>query len=417
MEFIILVELSAIQKLFREAIVGLSITVFGGLLTGILWSQLTNILQTDPALFTIIGIFALIPVIGQMRGNISGIFISRLGTGLHLGTIHPSLKNRSNELNNTILMNILISLFSPIWVAIIVFIFDKLNRGNIAFYTFIFIAMIAGIISASLQIILALIVAFSIFRSGRDPDVLAYPILSATGDVITAIGMIGSIFLFQSYFEFENGVFTDIISLFSILFLVVFLVIIFSRPIRSRLDFNIFNLLAESIPIIFIATIIGAVVGILTTNLGSYPGIILLVPVFMAYTGSLGAIVGSKFTTAYYLGALNTKEGKISIYIETPLVLFAIGLFLSTILGIIAYNLSIFLAFDLPPNTDLIRFLSICWAAGLITTLFSIFNSLLVGNISFQRGIDADNIIVPITSTFGDLVAILTIITTITIFV
>ena len=52
----------------------------------------------------------------------------------------------------------------------------------------------------------------------------------------------------------------------------------------------------------------------------------------------------------------------------------------------------------------------ICWLTGLITTLFSIINSLLVGNITFQRGIDADNVIVPFTSTIGDLVAIISLV-------
>ena len=51
-----------------------------------------------------------------------------------------------------------------------------------------------------------------------------------------------------------------------------------------------------------------------------------------------------------------------------------------------------------------------CWVSGFIATIFSISNSLIVGNISFQRGIDADNIIVPLTSTLGDLVAVISIV-------
>lgn len=401
------------QKLFREAIFALSISVFGGLFTGVLWSRLNEDLNILPLLA---GIIALVPVIGQMRGNISGIFTSRLGTGLNLGNIKPSIRNRSQELNNTILMNVLVSLFSPIWVSIVVFLLYIVSTPVLTpvltYYLFLSIALIAGIFSASIQILLALIVAFRIFRSGQDPDILAYPILSSTGDIITVLGILIGIYIFQNYLTLNDELIKIIIILSALLSLAIFIIIIFSRPIRSRFEFNIIHLLSESIPVIFVAAIIGAIVGIIAANI-EIKVLIIILPAYMAYTGSLGAIIGSKYTTAYYLGILETN-GKNSIYFQTPVILLSIGIILSTLLGIIGFKLGEILGL-LPPYLDQLGFLIICWFTGLITTIFSIISSLIVGSLSFQRGIDADNVIIPLTSTFGDLVAILAIVLTATI--
>ncbi|MHA2362868.1 MAG: magnesium transporter [Candidatus Hodarchaeales archaeon] len=391
------------RKLFQEALFALGISVFGGLFTGILWADISQKL----AIF--VGILALIPVIGQMRGNISGIFTSRLGTGLHLGSIEPSIRNRSKELNNTLIMNILVSFFTPIWVALIVYILHFISGGTTEFYHFFIIALFAGIISASIQMILTITIAFGIYKGGRDPDVLAYPLLSATGDVITAIGIIGGIYVDQHVFHLQSHMMRFIVEIFSLFLLAFFLIITLSRPIRSRLEFDIFNLLSEAVPVVFLAVIIGAIVGIVMEGNITYAGILLILPSYMAYTGSMGAIIGSKYTTAYYLGLLDTRSGKINTYLQTPVILIVIGIILSTLLGIIGYYVAIFFDLDLP-KPDMFSFLFICWITGVLTTLFSIFNSLLVGNITFQHGIDADNVIVPFTSTIGDLVAIITIV-------
>ena len=98
-------------KFFRESLIALGITIFGELITGSLWGSFYS------KFLVIAGIIALIPVIGENRGNISGIFTSRLGTGLHLGSIKPSLRKRTKELNNTILMNLVLTLTIPVWTS------------------------------------------------------------------------------------------------------------------------------------------------------------------------------------------------------------------------------------------------------------------------------------------------------------
>jgi cation transporter-like permease len=122
----------------------------------------------------------------------------------------------------------------------------------------------------------------------------------------------------------------------------------------------------------------------------------------MSYTGATGSIVGSTFTTSYHLG-----QPMKHLYFNSPLIILFIGSILGLILGITSFFIATTLNFSLPNNFSLISYLFLCLFTSLITTGFAILNSLILGNISFKRGIDADNVIVPLTSTFGDLVTIL----------
>ncbi|MFV2015718.1 MAG: magnesium transporter [Candidatus Heimdallarchaeota archaeon] len=383
------------EKFFRESFLALSVTVIGGLLTGIIWSSLYD------SFLLLAGVIALIPVISQMRGNISGIFTSRLGTGLHLGYISPSFTKRSNELNNSILMNVILSFLIPIWVAFVVYLFNFIGNGQTPFFRFLIIGFLGSIFAGSVQIIITLFIAFKVYKKGMDPDVVVYPILSLTADIITVLVIFVAFNIENFLYIHVNFFFQILLEMIFIFIFILFLIIIFSRPIRSKIDFELVNLLAESVPVVLITVIIGGIVGIILNDSIPYQGIILILPVFMAFTGSMSSIVGSTLTTAYHLGSPMKQ-----FYINIPLVLILVGSILSILLGIIGYSISILLGFSLP-NESLIFYLAISFFTGLFTTIFSIIISLILGNITFKKGIDADNVIVPITSTIGDLVAIL----------
>jgi mgtE-like transporter len=195
-----------------------------------------------------------------------------------------------------------------------------------------------------------------------------------------------------------------ILELLALVILLSFLIYVFGRS-KTRNQFQVFNLLYEIIPVLFTVSIIASLAGILFNSNVLYTGIIIIIPVFMAYTGSTASIIGSRYTTAYFLGTLQSEKGRKNIYLIEPLIIFIIGLFLSTILGLVAFSLSILLDLSLP-STNFLSYLIICWITGIITTGYSIISSLIVGNIVFRKGIDADNVIVPFSSTTGDLIAI-----------
>ena len=190
------------------------------------------------------------------------------------------------------------------------------------------------------------------------------------------------------------------------------LVIIFSKKARkiAKLNYDFFNLLKESIPIIMVSIIIGGTVGIILNNGISDAGILLILPIYMSFTGAVGSVIGSKFTTSYYLGSLSTYHGKIETYVVSPLILITVGICLSTALGIVAFNLSSFLSFKLASSVTITNYVISCILIGITTTSLAIILALVLGNFTFRWGLDADNVIVPLSTTLGDLIAIVSVI-------
>ncbi|MHA1982768.1 MAG: magnesium transporter [Candidatus Hodarchaeales archaeon] len=372
------------------------------MVTGSLWALII------PIIASIVGILTLLPVIANMRGNLSGIFSSRLGTGLNLGVIKPKFSERTKDLNKTIISNIIASLFTPIWVSFIVWIFHSVITGSsTSFGSFIIIALSASIFSLTLTIPITILFSFNIFNRGIDPDVLGYPLLSNIADIITVAGIIVGFYVNSLFYDVFLEKFSFIFEFISIFILLSFLIYTFGRS-KTRNQFEVFNLLYEIIPVLFFVSIIASLAGIIFNSNIQYTGIILIIPVFMAYTGATASIIGSRYTTAYFLGSLQSEKGRRNVYFIDPLIIFCIGIVLSTLLGLIAYSLSSLLNLTLP-NKNLLTYLIICWITGIITTSYSIISSLIIGNIVFKKGIDADNIIVPFSSTTGDLIAILAI--------
>ena len=376
--------------------------MLGSLLTGSLWAFLS------PTLAGIAGILALLPVVANMRGNLSGIFSSRLGTGLNLGLIKPKFSERTNDLNKTIISNIIASIITPIWVSLVIWFLSNLtSETETPFGNFLIIALIASIFSFTLTIPITLFVSFNIFKRGIDPDTLGYPLLSNVADIITVLGIIVGFTINSIFKESLLEIFNVFLEIIAIFVLFTFLIYTFGRS-KTRDQFEVFNLLYEIIPVLFIVAIIASFTGIIFNENLSYTGVIIIVPVFMAYTGATASIIGSRYTTAYFLGSLQTTSGKKAVYVFDPIIITFIGITLSTVLGITAYSIANFAHLDLP-KPDLFSYLIICWITGFITTTYSIISSLFVGNYVFRKGIDADNVIVPFSSTTGDLVAILAI--------
>lgn len=399
-------------KFFRESLIALGITIFGELITGSLWGSFRS------EFLLIAGIIALIPVIGENRGNISGIFTSRIGTGLHLGSIKPSLRRRTKELNDTIIMNIILTLSIPVWTALVVYAWDVFTGGTTSYFQFFFVAFVAALIMLTIQPLLTLIISFIVYKRGLDPDVVVYPVISVIADVITSLAILTAVTLEIMYFKSSTtDIFEKLAEVLALVYFASFITISFSATVRAKLHLNldVFHLFKESLPVILTSIMIGSFVGYILDNEVSNNNatvniILLILPIFMSYSGAAGSVIGSKFTTSYHLGALTTRSGKLDTYLFSPAILIGVCVALTAVLGVVGFTISGYLNFNLPANVTIINYMLACVLIGMITTILSIIIALVLGNITFRRGLDADNVIVPLSTTLGDFVAIVTVV-------
>lgn len=312
-------------------------------------------------------------------------------------------------------MNVVLTLTIPVWTSLVVFIFDFFTGGTTSYFQFLFVALGAALIMITIQPILTLAISFIVYMKGLDPDVVVYPIISVIADIITSLAIFFVISLEIITFRSSHTTnFEKFFEIIAIIYFSIFVFLTFSRTLqrKSKMNFDLFNLLRESLPIILCSIIIGSIVGaileIVSVN-KSFQGILLILPIFMSYTGAVGSVIGSKFNTNYHLGALSTRSGKIDMYLFSPAVLLIVCVFLSSILGVVAFFIAGFLNFELPVGASLVTFVLACILIGILTTSLSIMLSLILGNITFKRGLDDENVIVPLTTTLGDLIAIISV--------
>ncbi len=166
------------------------------------------------------------------------------------------------------------------------------------------------------------------------------------------------------------------------------------------------KILKESMPVLTMAAIISIFAGfIMNRNLDMFlalPGIIIIMPSFINTSGSLTSVLSSRLSSALHLGLVHPKLHKtktlernlISIYIS------AVISFMVT--GIIAGLFNMFFGLE----TSFIFFALAVLIAGLSSVVLLSFLSVIFSYVSFGRGIDPDNWVIPMLTSIGDFVGI-----------
>ncbi|NIO21878.1 MAG: hypothetical protein GTN76_14395, partial [Candidatus Aenigmarchaeota archaeon] len=177
-----------------------------------------------------------------------------------------------------------------------------------------------------------------------------------------------------------------------------------------------FQIIWQALPTLLGAAVLGVSAGLIlelrAEIMGKFPGIFIPIPIFMALTGGIGSIVGSKFTTAHHLGVLNGVGGKIETYIGNSLIIIVTGALISLLVGSLTILLASVFSLPLPGLNPYLTTLLLCFITGLACTLLSVCAAILIGQLAFQWGLDPDNLIMPLVSSFGDVFAIAVLLTT-----
>ncbi|MFX1519362.1 MAG: magnesium transporter [Promethearchaeota archaeon] len=170
--------------------------------------------------------------------------------------------------------------------------------------------------------------------------------------------------------------------------------------------YNVRRIVRESIFVILICVVLDLQAGVLLDlNIDTFlqwTALLLLIPSYLAMGGNIGTILGSRLTSALYLGAIEpkflkwTKIGK-----ENLAASLLLGLCAFFFVGMVTFVTSVFLNLSFPGVGKLLL-LTLVSGFLLIAclSLLTFFTALL----AFRRGLDPDNIVAPIIATSGDLI-------------
>ena len=164
---------------YRETLPVLLLSAVGGLFAGAVLGGM------EAELKRVAGLIVLVPALLATRGNVYGSLGARLGSALHQGLVEPQFTLGNDRLNRAVAASMTNGVLVSAFAATLAFsLLLALGRSSAGLGTLVGIAVIAGLISGLLLTAAVISVVFLGYRRGLNPDTLAGPVVTTTGDVV-----------------------------------------------------------------------------------------------------------------------------------------------------------------------------------------------------------------------------------------
>ena len=381
----------------KEGLIALLICAVGDLIAGIILGKMTFFLETFP------GLLVIIPGAIGMRGNIFGSFASRLSTNLHIGLIAPEFEF-SEQLNYNIFSSFVLTLVLSVFLGIVAKIFCiLLHYPSMELIDFILICTIAGIISNIIMLPITMLVSFKSFKHGWDPDNITSPIIAAFGDLFTLPAIILSTFILN-YIDI-NVIVKDVV------LAVLLISVLVSFIYCYRLSDETKTILRQSTPILLLCSFLGGSAGgILNSSVETLltnPSLLTLIPLFSGESGSLISILGARLSSGLHSGLIEPLRKPEGNTIHNFLICFILAIIVFPFIGILAETSSIALG---TIGVGFYKIIAISTISGLILVTIMVILVYYVSITSYNKNLDPDNIVIPISTSITDSISSLVLI-------
>lgn len=148
----------------------------------------------------------------------------------------------------------------------------------------------------------------------------------------------------------------------------------------------------------------GALLAQFMNKLSLVPGILILMPGFLAMRGNISGALAARLGAALHLGLLRSKYFR-SVVKTNVFAEFVLSIFASLFLGIVAFFATLWF-FDVSAPEIIIISLLACIISNLVIIPITTQTTVWL----FRKGYDPDNIMGPYITTIGDVVSVLSLI-------
>ena len=385
------------DSIIKESFIALLICALGDLFAGLILGNMTFFLETFP------GLIVIIPGAIGMRGNIFGSLASRLSTNLHIGMISPKFEF-SDELNDNILSSFVLTLFLSLFLAIVAKLFCMLfNYDSISLMDFILISCIAAIISNLIMLPFTMFISFRSFNNGWDPDNVTTPIIAAVGDLFTLPAIIASVFILG--FLNQSFLIKNIVFIIIIILIIVACIFAVKKSEESRKIFS------QSAPVLLVCSFLGVSAGgILNGSIETLltnHSLLTLLPLFSGVSGSLISILSSRLSSGLHYGLIEPLRKPEGESLHNFLICYILAVVMFPLIGFIAEDSTQILGLI---GVGFVNIILISLLSGIILITLMIFVVYFISITSYNRDLDPDNIVIPISTSLTDMVSSLTLI-------
>lgn len=355
----------------------------------------------SPQFRTASWILALFPPILTIRGGIGGIFSGNLATMLHIGLIQPRLRENTPVYYQLISSVFVITLLDTLAMGAFSFTLNLLTGGASLglLYVFAVVPPVACAIAMAISIPLTSLIAIITFRRGLDPDIMVYPILASVNDIVVTTAFAATIFLVLS-----GGVY-----LYLLWAIFLFIVLMTGFLVwRNRNVSFFYQTIREGTTVVIMSSVFGSLNGVflsgMTSGLMSVPGLVVLYPSLTNALGNIGSIVGSTTTTMMALGYKRSLREEIKASLSTIAQVEAVAFLMHVVFGVVSY----LLVLSATPEATLLSLIAAAIIGNLVSFLLVSLFALFVASQAFERGLNPDNVVIPVITTASDTVATLT---------
>ena len=382
------------DSVLKESLIALSICAVGDLCAGIILGNMEFFLKTYP------GLMVIIPGAIGMRGNIFGSFGSRLSTHLHIGTLSPEFK-RSDILDENITASLILTMVLSVLLAVIAKIICIIfNFESISLYDFVMISFIAGLFSTIIMLPITMFISLKSFEGGWDPDNITTPFIAAVGDFFTLPAIILSV-MTVNFIGFHPMV-------KMILFGIIIIITLAALISGYTADNEVRHIVRQSTPVLFFCSILGTVAGGILNNsistLLKNQTLLTLVPLFSGESGGLVSILGARLSSGLHSGLIDPVLRPKKHTMENFIAIVTLAIVMYPLIGFLAESSTV--AFG-NAGVGFPQSLSISLIAGMILIMIMLLVVFYISTISYRRGLDPDNIVIPLSTSLTDSISTL----------
>ena len=360
----------------------------GGLVAGFIIASQLGIFQLSP------WAIAIYPAILSAKGVIGGLLSGRIGTALHLGTVYPRFFRNTKSFYKLIEALLVLTMATSAVMSLVSLVFGSIFWGATFADFFDILSVIVATMALGLVLSLVTIkVAFISFKRGLDPDIMVYPVMSTVADIFITICylVVLNLFFIFSYV----GKYLIIIIGLAYLILVLY---IFPKNVGDQ---TFMKTLKESLFTIMFVAVIVNITGTFLKNISAIVEnrreIYMVYPALIDTVGDVGSVVGSTATTKLALGLLAPTFSSIRNHARNILSAWAASIVIFVVLAVLSPLMNN--TFSLSTVFNLISILLI---ANFIAITVIVLMSYAISILTFKKGLDPDNFVIPIESSSAD---------------
>lgn len=171
---------------------------------------------------------------------------------------------------------------------------------------------------------------------------------------------------------------------------------------------DFWSIYREALPVLLIALGGGLFAGLvleeIIESVERFPGLLVMVPVFLATRGNVYGALGGRISSGLHQGLIEPRFERNERLVNAVVASFINGIGISVVIGVITWIALFVLGWE---SAALYELVGIMLIAGVLTSVVLIIGLLAVIFAGYTRGYDPDNLVGPIVTTLGDIFGML----------